>query len=268
MPDQKTAQREQGAISGHTSFVAKTGPPDQNEIHADSRPPVGENKADTPSQNKQNRWVVGLTALIFLVTCVYSYFSWGQWSSMEKALGETKRNRELEYRAYVGTKGIVCPVRADNPAWCDVIVISTNSGRTPGLSGKFKYAIEHRETPPPDDTILNQPDLPGSKIVFAPLTDTQTTIGLIGTRMADTLVSPPSGPTMEREPKKKTPGAPAPVVPSLIPPQSLHFSSGYYVFGVIEYNDIFGKQHWTKFCYFNTPGTSGWINCPTFNDAQ
>lgn len=268
MPDHKPSSQEKDSTHGQhqdrpTGLLPETDQSPHQARHARNSEATPQKGAYTNQQKTQNWLMVVFTGLIFVVTCVYSYFSWGQWSSMNKALDETEMNRQLEYRAYVGVKGILFTPRRDNPAWGDLAVIATNSGRTPGLNGRYRFALEHRQTPLPEETILNQPQLPGSKIVFASQVDMSTNIGMVGTGLVDVIASVPIG----HGPIKPT--KPVPVVPTLTPPlERPQPFSGYYAYGVIEYSDIFAKSHWTKFCYFNAPGTSNWVNCPTFNDAQ
>ncbi len=197
--------------------------------------------------------------MVVLVTSVYAFFSYGQWTTMDKSIEEMRQNRELEYRAYVGVKGVVFQQRADNPAWGDVILLSVNTGRTPALEGRVRRVIERRDSPPPDGTVINDPEHVGSKIIYVPSLDFTTTLGMIGTSVADQLVTP-----KETKPK----GSPTPPVASLTPPQSTLFSEGWYAYGIIEYKDIFSKPHATKFCYFNLPSTRDFYPCPTFNEVN
>ncbi|MGD1155048.1 MAG: hypothetical protein ABSA41_04400 [Terriglobia bacterium] len=188
-------------------------------------------------------------------------------------MDETRTNRELEYRAYVGAKAAVLVPRTDNPAWAEVVIISTNTGRTPALNGRMRYQIEKRQNPLPEDTKLNQPDVQGGKTVYLSLVDMSTTIGLIGTTVADVLMTTQTNPTTQNaarptKPPKQAQIVPPPATPSLTPPETLHSFVGWYAYGIIDYTDIFGRPHWTKFYFFNLPGTATWVSCPSFNDTD
>jgi len=242
--------------------------------------PTGESRGPLPSEarhadseylgrGRQERRSVILTALIFVVTCVYSIFSGGQWNDMNKALVETKINRELEYRAYVGTKAAILVPHTDNPAWADVVVVSTNTGRTPALEVRLRPGLQMRQNPLPEDTALNEPDVQGGESVYLSSVDMSTIVGIVGTNIADTLMNTraPAPGKGGKVPKQLPPVAQAPV-PSLTPPSMQTSWAGWYAYGMITYRDIFGKDHWTKFCYFNTPHTASWVTCPTFNGTD
>jgi hypothetical protein len=197
-----------------------------------------------------------------------------QWSAMQTAIDESKRTRELEYRAYVAAKGVTFTARPDNPAYGEIRVVTTNSGRTPGI-GKMKVNFDQRANPLPEDTVINEPDQVGSKIVFTPSVEYETAVGVMGNKIADLLMEAQGNGSTTVKPQSKSQPvpdklSPAPAVPSLIPPnvRPANAYTGTYVYGIIEYRDIFEKQHWTKFCFFNAPGTNKWISCPTFNDSN
>jgi hypothetical protein len=83
---------------------------------------------------------------------------------------EYRGTRELENRAYVASKGVVVTQEVDvegKPA-AAVFITCINTGRTPGRNGNILVAFQLRENPPPEDTIVNPPDAPASKILFSP----------------------------------------------------------------------------------------------------
>jgi hypothetical protein len=256
MPNEKPTQQEQRAATGHnpTSEAQPLAPTDH--AHPETRDPT-----DGATSKAQNWLIVIFTGVIAIATIVYSYFGYGQWTSMDKALTETQKNRELEYRAYISAKGALFQPRKDNPAWADIILITGNTGRTPVRDAKMKRVLEHRDAPPPEETIINEATHPGSKILYVPLIDYTTSCGAVTTRVADILANPQSTPSIQP--------TPMPNVPSLTPPEILRFGDGWYLYGIIEYKDIFDKPHWTKFCfYLAAPGGSIFAQCPTFNDAN
>jgi hypothetical protein len=60
---------------------------------------------------------------------------------------------------------------------------------------------------------------------------------------------------------------------NMIPSQSdiISFETGDKVFhlvGMAEYNDIFGNNHFTRFCYYLLPDLSGFTCCPYYNETD
>ncbi len=44
-----------------------------------------------------------------------------------------------------------------------------------------------------------------------------------------------------------------------------------YTFGIVNYKDIFGVEHWTQFCYYfegDGPNLTEWTNCSRYNDTD
>jgi hypothetical protein len=209
---------------------------------------------------------IAFAALVIIVTCIYTWYASRQWEAMQSGIKETQQNRELEYRAYVGVRGVAFQPRADNPAWGNVILVSINTGRTPGLEGKIRQIVEKRDTPVPENTVINEPEHPGSKIVYFPSIEMQTNMGMITTNVADIIMASPINPNAKAKPSV-IPIQPT-VIPNLIPPIMPSSTVGYYVYGIIEYRDIFNKAHQTKFCFIGAPGTNTFGWCTTFNDAN
>jgi hypothetical protein len=216
----------------------------------------------------QNWLLVIFTGLILVVTAVYAYFSYGQWSSMEHSIEETRKSRELEYRAYVGAKGAIYKQRGDNPAWGDVHLIVINSGRTPIREGKIRHVFEVRDAPPPEGTLINENTHPGSKVVYIPQIDYSTLVGAIPTNIADMIVSPPASPSQSKQQVETPAPVASPIIARLQPPEMPSFGKGWYVYGIIDYKDIFEKWHATRFCFYIAPKASSFSQCPTFNDAN
>lgn len=229
-------------------------------------PPNGENSGQDNQQNT-NKWMVRFSGLIFAVTCIYSIFSGGQWQSMSNALDETKINRKLEYRAYVGAKGVLLIPRQDNPAWASVVVIAVNTGRTPALNVRMLPGIEHRNSPLSEDVKYNSPEVPNGKSVYLTGVDMSTPIAVIGTGALDNLLATPPKPAEAKGGKPPASATPPPL-PSVQAPDIQQSWSGWFAYGMITYEDIFGGHHWTKFCYFNTPRTGNWSSCPTYNETD
>jgi hypothetical protein len=41
-----------------------------------------------------------------------------------------------------------------------------------------------------------------------------------------------------------------------------------YVHGIVEYDDIFGKHHWTRYCYYFDPKTEAWYPHKEYNETD
>jgi len=276
MPNERDRQRQQAKASSHSQRGGTGALMQSSETHPEASNPGNRENApgnnigypSNPERRAQNWLLVIFTGLILIVTGVYAYFSYGQWSSMDKTIGETQKSRELEYRAYVGAKGATYHPRADNPAWGDVNLIVINSGRTPIREGKIRRVFEVRDAPPPETTLINEDTHPASKVVYIPQIEYSHYVGAIPTQVADILANTPA--TQNAQPKQQ--GAPtseaSPIVPSLNPPEMPEFGKGWYVYGIIDYKDIFEQWHSTKFCFFIAPKKSSFIQCPTFNDSN
>jgi hypothetical protein len=276
MQKQPTSQRDKSHSDQQTDATASQsiGKPIQTHIEA---PETDDSKQETQDHIHPAKpwltWLQEWSPTILNVLVVAALIFHGvqfnrQWQAMQDSIAETQKTRELEYRAYVGAKGAVFVTRKDNPAWGDVVLVSVNTGRTPGREGKLRPVLEHRDAPPPDDTVINQPAHAGSKIVFTPSIDFQTSAGQIPTQLADILVNQAVAPVSK--PSTVQPVAkplPAPIA-SLNPPKGIEFGEGHYLYGIIDYVDIFDKPHSTKFCFFIAPGSSTFIQCPTFNSAN
>ena len=42
----------------------------------------------------------------------------------------------------------------------------------------------------------------------------------------------------------------------------------YYIYGKIDYTDVFGRPHTTKFCSYVRQDLQSLVMCPTYNDAD
>lgn len=185
---------------------------------------------------------------------------------MDKALEETKRNRELEYRAYVVVKGAHLVAEPTNPAIGNLFITVINTGRTPGLNGKVVSEVEFQENPPPESTVINPPDQTPSKSVFAPQIEF---LKLAGSLPTDEARKIREAETQQRQAGSSESPKRASTTPRPIPsPRVYRDNRKIFVYGKVEYDDIFGKHHETKFCFVNSPGTPIWWHCQTFNDAN
>jgi hypothetical protein len=284
MPDNKTRGHDQGSTNPQSQ------PPPAN-LEGDSKPPFIEGaETEVISQNAKGQQYITkydlrsmlrgkgqivLSTLTLLAIIGQAYIFDKQWDVMQTSIDETRHTRELEYRAYVGAKSVILQTRTDNPAWGDVYVLCINTGRTPGVEGKLRFNIEKRDTSLPENYSVNDAQRPGSKTIYLPNIEVAHVVGAIGTKVADVLASNPLDTQLpsnatgnKSKPKTQTSVSEPLIVPNLNPPPSPNLTSGWYVFGIIEYKDIFGKPHFTKFCFINTPGTASWSQCTTYNDAN
>jgi len=202
------------------------------------------------------------SGLVLAAILLQAYIYEKQWRSMQASIDETRRNREIEYRAYVVVKSAGVVPQQNLPLGA-ITITTFNSGRTPGV-GKIKAIFRPLQDSPPEDfpVDINEQQ---SRIIFAPLVDVNTRVSLLPIERPNPILSPGTA-----QPKAKTGPPPAP--PALAVPADMQIATPdrweYYVFGYIEYTDIFNKTHWTKFCVYNVPGSDRWSFCPTFNDAN
>jgi hypothetical protein len=186
-----------------------------------------------------------------------------QWKSMQSSLRETQRNREIEYRAYVVVRTATFTPSKDMPGLGlgDITVTEFNSGRTPA-TGKIQAMLDYRVDSPPEDTPIRlNPNAVRSQIVFAPTVDVNTFVSVWP------MTQPPPQVNNSRgsKPPKSSP-TPSPVA---TPAVAVAQKENIYIFGRIDYIDIFGHPHWTKFCLFNIPESqTGWHFCPTYNSTD
>lgn len=198
--------------------------------------------------------------LVLAAILLQAYIYEKQWTSMQASIEETRRNRELEYRAYVVVKGAGVVPQPNLPLG-RIIVTTFNSGRTPGV-GKIKAVLRFLKDSPPEDFPVDITE-EQSRIVFAPLVDINTPVSLLPIEQP----SPSTSPGTEHGKVSPSPAPPAAALPADMQPATPDRYE-FYVLGYIEYTDIFQKTHWTKFCVYNVPGTDRWTFCPTFNDAN
>jgi len=187
-----------------------------------------------------------------LVVGAYTYVAHGQWEEMRKAANFASRSAnaaevsntttrtalEVGERAYVGDKGIkisgkVAP--SDQPT---VVVDILNGGRTPALNLVSAVSMTYSLKPMKK---FERADTTGaSRSTLLPGADTWsngvTTKRLLLTEEAQAL-------------DNKT--------------------AWLYVYGVIEYDDVFGKHWESTFCYFYVPKSpSVFSNCPYGNSIR
>lgn len=214
-----------------------------------------EEDQDIP-KGRATRWLYYRSQIVLSVlTFAVVLFNAVQWR-------ETRNTRELEFRAYVSVKGIDIQRKPNSPGFGQFVIGYINSGRTPAMNVTVLINTNMRENPIPDDVGFATPDSQPSKTVLAPLVDVTTAVGAfpineplpnLGTQMP----SPQGGTEAQASP------APPPIQTPI--PFISQDRKEYYVYGKIEYDDIFGNHHKTKFCLINTPFTTGFRSCSNYN---
>jgi hypothetical protein len=198
-----------------------------------------------------------LTALM-VITLIYHGLQFErQWNAMRDSISETKRSRELEYRAYVGVKSVYISPQFSNAAEGKAMIVYSNTGRTPAFNTTIRVDHSMRETPIPEDTSFPAADIQLSKAIMMPLTDMFVDAGVIPIMVVATgpVTTPAVPKIIQTEP-----------FPSSSPTATNKMFKGqWYVYGVIEYDDIFGQHHRTKFCSYNVWGQSVFFPCPGYN---
>jgi hypothetical protein len=198
-----------------------------------------------------------LSALTFFALVVMTF----QWGEMREA-------RKLEYRAYASVKAVALEPNPMNPSEGMLIITFTNTGRTPGLNATHKASIDIRENDIREEEASFKPtDKPGSKIVLAPQIDINVTVTVLPTNLPPQPINEATKNTGSQNGKGKR-GQEKPITPPVqnpSPPQIVNSAKKIYVWGIIEYDDIFGEHHQTRYCFWNIPGTASWNHAATYN---
>lgn len=194
------------------------------------------------------------SALVLLVIFWQSFIYERQYTSMQKSLCEARSSRKLENRAYVIVKKTAYGQSADVPDWGQFVLTHFNAGRTPA-EGRIRSKLERRTESPPETTEVVLPESTlKSHIVFPPEVDLFTPVA---TLPSDQWITK-SGVTAEDLKSLIT------IAPDVKAGQPLKI----YVYGQIDYTDIFKDSHWTKFCFVNKPGSKDWSYCETYNSTS
>ncbi len=206
-------------------------------------------------KNRFLRWLWSYSQVVLsALTLAVIIISLVQWM-------EYRNTRELENRAYVLCKGVqLAP--ATVPSMNDVLVACVNAGRTPGRNGSIFTQLERRAASPPEDTVINRPEKRLSRILFGPQIEIYERAGRMN------IVQPPGVNVAEAPRGSQGPSIRSPSPQPTPAPAPQDLDRFWYVYGVVIYEDIFGRPHRTKFCFENQPLTASWAYCPTFNDAD
>lgn len=240
-----------------TSTASNNDPQTQgNNVSLERQPAPSTNSKWTVIWTKH--WLSNFLQVVVIIILVFhGYLLNKHWQAMTDSIDETRRNRELEYRAYVAMKSVKLVPRTNNPVIGDVIISIANTGRTPAKITKVQAQLKDRESPIPDNPVYDAGDGFPSIAVLAPQVDIEINVAPIATSEADKVLAASN--QQADKSKSASTSVPLPIIVT---------SKKFYAYGLIEYTDIFGKPHSTKFCVVNTPGTGSWINCSNYNDAN
>jgi hypothetical protein len=160
-----------------------------------------------------------------------------QWQAMQDTLKEMKISRELENRAWIGVEPVTVEKVPGGGSGMNIRAVFVNSGKSPSIA-TIRYALGVLRESPPDNYQHR--------------------------KFAD------KGSTLALFPEVKHPVSLA-VVPEIPLPDPKNPEHAYYIWGDLDYDDIFGRHHTTKFCYRNegTMVNGKWFValalCPTHN---
>lgn len=188
------------------------------------------------SEAPSARHMVVLTAVIALATVVYCIISFWQWKATNRSAEIAEQSVRLGARAYLGLVTMTLDDSLAATRKTGIKGIFRNAGHTPAYNVVVKsYYLFSQDgfRPDPNDQIAARPAQIG---LLLPNED-----------LAYTFVVPPLS---EEQAKRVMEG-----------------STKLYLYGFIEYEDIFQHQHTMKFCgtYSPTEFTS-FFRCPTHNE--
>lgn len=214
-------------------------------------------------KNRFTRWLYHRSQIILgVLTFVVVLFNAVQWA-------ETRNTRALENRAYIVARTVRLEA-VTFPDANDVLIVCVNAGRTPGRNGNIEAVLERRQASPPEDTVINPTEGKKSRILFGPGVEVNHRVAFMN------IVQPPGSapPQLSAEPtnpdkaKGSAPSSNQSPDPTPTPAARDNDKRLWYLYGVVQYEDIFGNTHKTRFCFENVPFTPSWAYCPTFNDAD
>ena len=134
---------------------------------------IDKHESTTTLRGKWREPSVFLTALMVILTALMVttliFHGWQfqkQWNAMKDSISETRQNRELEYRGYVGIKNVY--ILPTSPTASDgyVIIVYSNTGRTPAANLTVQAFLSQRETPIPEDVSIAPSEIPLAKVVL------------------------------------------------------------------------------------------------------
>ena len=219
---------------------------------------------DPKSKTTIPDWIMAsATVAIAVIAFFYTIFTHQQWKTMEqtleqseKVLNSTIENFRLEQRAWVGpkevlpsiyvNKGKMVYVKEGQQVNCGVLI--ANSGKTPALKVNMILSLKFRE---PDVNFVPEHNIDAT---------THISTGVLQPGMAMSY----SASFVD-----------LPTLKGLINPASKRLINALtneqlrlYMFGSLNYEDIFGFPHSTEFCLFLSPDLTTFTAYKTHNEAD
>lgn len=221
-----------------------------NKVHAEHRADAGKGKHKVtnnggPKDSRANQLMAFFTGLLVLITCIYTYFSSKQWEVTQLSLQEAKLTREIENRAYVNIKSgsLVTALKAGERPSASIVI--ENAGHTPARHTVMRVMIESRDASAPEPEPMTAARLDG-----------------ITTSQPQSITIVPPNNTLNM-----TVQSPTVLTEELINAVN-QGRIRLYVWGIMEYDDVFGRHHKSQFCGAAKPGTIAFDNCGQGNDAD
>lgn len=186
------------------------------------------------STSDPQRWTTIFTGVIAVATVIYAVVSSCQLTVMRRQL----ENSQLDQRAWVGPVEAIIPKTGERPE-PHLGVKIVNSGKTPArkvlakistqyLSAETEFAPSYKDDPVEPSVSVIQPGMWINLFSRATL-GTMTSQEMDGVRAG---------------------------------------RNRLYLYGLITYEDIFGRPHSTRFCLYLQSDLSGFNACSTYNDAD
>jgi hypothetical protein len=158
-------------------------------------------------------FMFSFTALVVIVVQSMIYVQ--QWENMRDTLNELRTTRELENRAWVGVKNMEIVPSAQGGT--EVVATFVNSGNSPAIV-EVRFRGEELEESPPDNAEFPEMSK-GSTLALFPNVESPSRVTTFEGNLAPFIEDP------------KNP------------------NHAWYLYGRLDYTDIFGKRRVTKFCY-------------------
>lgn len=151
-----------------------------------------------------------LSLLVVLAVIVQVIINWFQWQAMQETLSETRITREIDNAAFIAvTEASLATDGRQHKATLKF----RNLGKSPGLNFTIRYQG-----------------------------------GFYAERIED-FKAPLDGPMLVYRGFMHPPDSDIMLNIDMGPPSGEHNEVNWYIWGIIEYDDIFGKEHFTGFAY-------------------
>jgi hypothetical protein len=250
MPRDETGKRNQGQALPESYLSASNPalPAEQREVED----PDVSNGADHRKEKQQmsilapnalslwmQTWLpIILSGLVLIAIMVQAYIYKKQWDAMQEGLKETRVSRELENAAFVGTKGASFPDGGLHIGqWQRIHVTLINTGKTPAFNLRVTQGWGIGPLGPSDFVPPNAGLAPKGQSTVMPNYDALVAFTIPDVTQEDLNAIN-------------------------------NFQRFIYVWGTIDYDDIFGKPHWTRFCLMHHPTTNVFDSCGHWNECD